>query len=212
MADDNFILIENVVTLFKVQWTKDVCSNKQNMQCHRSRGWPTLMSPADKMCRLVVVSTVTTWEHRNSRVITLTSQTQLRTESQWAWAVTGLRMRTGPGSGETLPLPAVTSPARARRCWRWEQSNETDKDFVRQQCPGSSWHLGDWELPLEICDLSPDWAGLAGAAPGAVLLCLLAGLNEVVVTSSRWVQLIAAASPSHVTGITLSSANDRIRW
>ena len=168
MADDHFILIENVVTLFKVQWTKDVCSNKQNMQCHTSRGWPTLMSPADKMCRLVVVSTVTTWEHRSSRVITLTSQTQLRAESQWAWAVTGLRMRPGPGSGETLPLPAVTSPgpARARRCWRWEQSNETDKDFVRQQCPGSSWHPGDWELPLEIAIYLR--LRLAGAGPGAV--------------------------------------------
>ena len=210
MADDNFILIENVVTLFKVQWTKDVCSNKQNMQCHRSRGWPTLMSPADKMCRLVVVSTVTTWEHGSSRVITLTSQTQLRTESQWAWAVTGLRMRTEPGSGETLPLPAVTSPARARRCWRWEQSNETDKDFVRQQCPGSSWHLGDWELPLEIAiylQIGPGWCrpGCCVCWPGWMKLLWPA------LDGSSWL-LLPLASPSHVTGITLSSANDRIRW
>ena len=71
--------------------------------------------------------------------------------------------------------------------------------------------LTPWRLRASSrnCDLSPDWAWLVQAR----VLCLLAGLNEVVVTISRWVQLIAAApaSPSHVTGITLSSANDRIR-
>ena len=57
--------------------------------------------------------------------------------------------------------------------------------------------LTPWRLRASSrnCDLSPDWAWLVQAR----VLCLLAGLNEVVVTSSRWVQLIAAAP-----GLTLS--------
>ena len=185
-------------------------------------GWPTLKSPswiASATSELVIVSTVNTG---GAHVVTCDhSQVTNTTESQWAWAVAG------PAAGERLCPLCSNQASRAGPGAEDESSNQT---WVLQTLLWGNARMGQsrqcWlsmtpqrlETSLRNCDLNSDW-GITG---GWCSLCLLPGLNEVVMTSSRWVQLIASPAltlcplyqfMSQLWSLSpLSSANDLIRW